>query len=599
MVDKRYKVDSQTIAAIIEWYRSGVLAIPEIQRPFVWDAAKVRDLIVSMFKGFPIGYIITQANSPAKLKSRTPSEGKTILIDGQQRITGLMSSLYGLEVLNETYKLTRIKIAFNPLEESFEVCNPTIENNSAWIDDLKDVFHPEASIKKIVDGYVETNPNANYGKVTLTLERVRKITNCLVGQIQLPHDMPIETVATIFNLVNSKGVKLRQADFAMSKIAADTDHGGAIMRKAIDYFCHLAVAPDHMATIVAEDKEFANTEYFQQMRWIKNNKGRIYCPTYADMLRVALTTEFRRGKFRDLVAKLSGRNFETRRYEPAVIGDTFDKLQSGIMKFINKMNFERLTRILSSAGFNSRDLIGGHSQNPVNFAYALYLLGRTEGISNEKLEPLVRRWYVMSLITGRYSGSTETAMDRDIGGITEEDPETYCENVINSELSLEFWSLRLPQLMVSSSTTSPYFRIFQAAQVKLNDYGFLTRSNTVLDLLRSDGQAHHIFPKNHLKPSTSKRQINQIANYVITDSVINNEIGDRSPKDYFAMLTRQANGGSKQIGDITSVAKMRENLRMNCLPDSMLDGEIPSYSSFLEERRKLMADRIKVYFGQL
>ena len=149
-----------------------------------------------------------------------------------------------------------------------------------------------------------------------------------------------------------------------------------MLRKAIDYFCHLAVAPEFYLKIKEGDKQFASSDFFAKMTWIKDVNDDIYDPSYTDMLRVAFTSEFRRGKLQDLVALLSGRNFETKQYEDEIAKESFSKLKTGIMQFMNQTHFERFVMILRSAGFITSDLIGG--QNAVNFAYILYLMGRNE-----------------------------------------------------------------------------------------------------------------------------------------------------------------------------------------------------------------------------
>ena len=151
-----------------------------------------------------------------------------------------------------------------------------------------------------------------------TLEKLRKIVNNHVGVIELVEDLDIETVTEIFIRVNSAGATLSQADFVMSKIAADEKHGGNTLRKAIDYFCHLAIAPDFLGRIKKVDQAFASSEFFPKMRWLADVNEDIYDPSYTDMLRVAFTSQFRRGKLQDLVALLSGRNFETKQYEEVI-----------------------------------------------------------------------------------------------------------------------------------------------------------------------------------------------------------------------------------------------------------------------------------------
>jgi len=109
-----------------------------------------------------------------------------------------------------------------------------------------------------------------------------------------------------------------------------------------------------------------------------------------------------------------------------------------------------------------------------------------------------------------------------------------------------------------------------------------------------------VYPKNHLKKQgLARAQYNQIANFVLAQSEINIAIGDKAPEVYFKELADQCNGGPKKYGGITNETEMRANLRMSCLPEVLLDGGVPSYDDFLEERRKLMAHKIKTYFEGL
>ena len=598
MATQRYSVTPHPIETLLTWVKSGEIAIPEIQRPFVWDATKVRNLLDSLYQGYPVGYLIAWRNPSVRLKDGSSSSGKRILIDGQQRVTALMAALLGREVLTKDYETVRIRIAFHPVEEKFEVSNPAIQKDVVWIPDLAEVFAPDASLTKLTRDYATRNPDVDPDEVSIVLERVRKIINNHVGFIELAEDLDIETVTEIFIRVNSAGTSLSQADFAMSKIAANDTYGGNILRKAIDYFCHLAVAPEFLSRIEKCDKTFAASEFLPKMRCLKDVNDDLYDPSYTDMLRVAFTSEFHRGKLRDLVALLSGRNFETKQYEETVAEEAFGKLKAGVLSFINKTHFDRLTMILRSAGFVTSGLL--RSQNAINFAYILYLRGRAEDMPAADIERLVRRWYVMSLLRGRYSGSPETAFDFDIRQVKARGLASYCEAVIDAELPESFWTTLLPQEMDTSSGSSPYFLVYQAAQTKLGDLGFLSRDITVRDLLLNRSDVHHVYPRNHLKKQGLTRgRYNQIANFVLAQSEINIGIGDKAPAAYFAELAEQCNGGPKKYGGITEPEEMRANLRMSCLPECLLNGDIPEFDDFLEQRRKLMAHKIKTYFEGL
>ena len=254
--------------------------------------------------------------------------------------------------------------------------------------------------------------------------------------------------------------------------------------------------------------------------------------------------------------------------------------------------------ILRSACFVTSDLIGG--RNAINFAYILYLRGRAESMPAADLERLVRRWYAMSVLRGRYTGSPETAFDLDIRQVEARGLASYADAVIQNELPESFWTGMLPQLMDTSSSTSPYFLCYEAAQVKLNDKGFLSRDISVLDLLLNRSDVHHVYPKKFLKEQgLSRGRYNQIGNFVLAQSEINIAIGDKPPERYFAELAEQVKGGKKRYGGIIDEAEMRANLRASCLPEPMLDGQIAIYEDFLEERRKLMALKIKTWFEAL
>jgi hypothetical protein len=369
MATQRYSVTPHPIDTLLTWVKSGEIAIPEIQRPFVWDATQVRNLLDSLYHGYPIGYLIAWRNPTVKLKDGTPSAGKRILIDGQHRVTALMAALLGMEVLTKVYETVRIRIAFHPQQEIFEVSNPAIRKDVAWLPDIAEIFSPSAKLLQITKAYTSANPGVDEDSLFGTLERLRKIVNNHVGVIELSDDLDIETVAEIFIRVNSAGSPLNQADFAMSKISVNETYGGNALRKAIDYFCHLAIAPDFYSVIQKNDLAFAKSEYFSQMSWMRKENDDIYDPSYSDMLRVAFTTEFRRGKLQDLVALLSGRNFETKQYEDAIIEDSFTRMKAAVMRFMNETHFKRFLMIIRSAGFVDASMIG--SQNALNVAYSL------------------------------------------------------------------------------------------------------------------------------------------------------------------------------------------------------------------------------------
>ena len=593
---QKYAVNQQLIETLLAWVNSGEIAIPEIQRPFVWDSSKVRDLMDSLYHGYPIGYVIAWRNPNVRLKDGSLSEGKKILIDGQQRVTALTAAILGQYVVNKTYQRVKIKIAFHPIDERFEVQNPAITKDKTWLPDISQAINGD--LFEIADQYFELNPEVDKKQVRNAFSNLMNIPKKQIGIIELAADLDIETVTEIFIRINSKGVVLSQADFVMSKIASNTEYNGNELRKAIDYFCHLAIAPEFYKHIVDNDKEFATTELFQKMQWLKTENEDLYDPDYNDLIRVAFTTQFSRGRLSDLVSLLSGRNFETRTYEDTIAESSFATLKTGVINFINETNFKRFLMIIKSAGFISPKLI--RSQNAINFAYIVYLKLKEIGVNSVAIESYVRRWLVFSILTGRYSGSPESAFDFDIKQISQKPFDEYLREKEEGELSDAFWNSSLPQSLDTSVASSPYFHVFLASQVKANDRGFLSKDVLVSDLISLRGDIHHLFPKDYLKKNgLDRRQYNQIANYVYMQSEINIKVGNKPPKDYFETVKSQMLNGNQQVSGLSNEQQLYDNLKMNCVPTEIQNMNIDDYNEFLTLRRKLMATKIKEYYHSL
>jgi len=413
----------------------------------------------------------------------------------------------------------------------------------------------------------------------------------------LNSNLDIDTVTKIFIRVNSEGVPLSQADFAMSKIAVNETYGGNHLRKAIDYFCHLAVAPEFYSDII-KDSDFAKGNFLKKMEWLRNENDDIYDPSYTDMLRVAFTSEFRRGRLKDLVALLSGRNFETRQYEETIVENSFRMLEKGIIWFMNEWDFKHFIIIIRSAGFVNASMI--RSQNALNFAYILYLTLRDLGVAYSDIQHYVSRWFVFSILTGRYSGSPEATIDKDIREIHEQGIDSYTNGLIRGELSDAFWESVLPRAMDTSVASSPYFHLFQAAQVKMNDKGFLSKDISVRELIGVKSDVHHLFPRDYLKKKgLGREQYNQIANYVVIQSEIDIAISNKEPRVYFGQLMEQVHDGPRRYGNIVDLQDLKENFCMNCIPEDMEKMTVDDYTSFLEKRRKLLAKKIELYFESL
>ncbi len=597
----KYSVTQYQISNILSMIDMGTIAIPDIQRPFVWSKTKVRDLIDSLYSGYPTGYIIIWQNPNVRLKNGQNSFGKQILIDGQQRLTALMAAILGKEVMANNYKKIRIKIAFNPFAkedtERFAVQTPIHRRSKSWIPDIAEIFTDDFNFYEFMNEYIENNPDVDKKELNEEMMKLLSIRSSMLGAITLDHEIDISEVTEIFVRINSQGKRLNESDFVMSKIAAAEKYNGHLLRKAIDYFCHLAVEPSFYDYVESNDKEFRETIYMQKLRWLKDTVDDTYDPNYNDMLRVSFMNEFKRGKLSDLVSLLSGRDFVERNYKEEIAEESFNKLNIGILKFMNQHNFESFVLAITSCGFISTKIIS--SKSTINFAYALYLLLNEDNSVNKiDIKRYVQKWFVLSTLTSRYTGGFEAQYEQDLRAIQNKGYKVFLEEIESAELSDAFWEIGLIQNLETSSTSSSSYNVFLAAQVYFADRSLLSSTSKVSDLISIKGDVHHIFPKEYLKQSgfTSRSEYNQVANYTYLDTVTNISIGKKAPNVYFSEAFEQCETEVLKTGSIIDIEVLNENLNQNCMPFNIKYMNTSNYIEFLKIRRMMMANKIRKYY---
>lgn len=602
---QKYEINKYSVSTILNWIKTKEVVIPEIQRPFVWKAKQVRDLIDSLYKGFPVGYLIVSRSHDMKLKDGSLSIGQRILIDGQQRVTALMTALLGIKVLDDEYRERVIKIAYNPFatgdEDIFEVQDQSHVKSKKWIEDISIFFAEDFDSFTFVHDYCESNPEIDIREFNKKVQNIQQLVLKDLGVIELSAELDIDTVTDIFIRINSKGTVLSQADFAMSKIAADEKYGGNVLRKAIDYFCHVAVDPAFYYTLETNDKTFIESDFGKEMRWLKDDNSLIYDPSYEDMLRVSFVHMFSRGKLKDLVSLLSGRDFETRDYKEEIAEESFNKLTEGIKHFMHEYYFEQFTLAIKNAGFISNKLI--NSQNALDFAYVVFLKLIMSGeVEKTEIKRYVSKWFVMSILTGRYSGSPESRMDQDIRNINEKGVVKYLEEIESAELSDAFWEFGLPGRLDSPNSSAPALSTFFASQIVSGAKGLFSATSQVRDLYGAS-DVHHIFPKAYLRTieKLDNRSIyNQVANYTYLDTPINIAVGEKAPNVYFSQAIQTAEETGMVFGYPMTLEELKKNLDDNCIPFEIKDWTHEDYlEKFLPERRKLMAKKIENYYKKL
>ncbi len=605
MANQKYEIEKHTVDTVLSWIKTREVVIPEIQRPFVWKATQVRDLIDSLYKGYPVGYLIVSRSHEMRLKDGSMSKGQRILIDGQQRVTALMAAILGRSVLNNEYNEKFIKIAYNQFadgdENLFEVQDQSHLKSKKWIADISVLFDDDFDDYEFIESYCRENPDMDFKTLNKKIKRIVDIKTKDLGIIEISSELDIDTVTDIFIRINSKGAVLSQADFAMSKIAADEKYGGNILRKAIDYFCHVAVEPIFYDTLLKNDSQFIASDLGKEMAWLRNDTGSIYDPSYEDMLRVSFIHMFSRGKLKDLVSLLSGRDFETRDYKEEIAEDSFKKLTEGIKHFMHQYYFEQFVLAVRGAGFVSNKLIS--SQNVLDFAYVVFLkLALSGEVGKTEIKRYVSKWLVMSILTGRYSASPESRMDQDIRNINEKGVVKYLEEIEAAELSDAFWEFGLPQKLDTPNSAAPALSAYFAAQIVLGDKGLFSATSTVRDLYGAS-DVHHIFPKAYLQRTgvlDNRTIYNQVANYVYLDTPINITIGDKSPNVYFKDAFESARETGTVFGYSMTENELKDNLIMNCIPIEIENWDYNDYQAkFLVQRRKMMAKKIQDYYNKL
>lgn len=607
MDKQKYNNYPLAISQILGLIEANDIAIPEIQRPFVWRRSQVRDLMDSLYQGYPTGYIIIWKNPSVKLKNGTLSEGKKVLIDGQQRITALMTAIAGKSIIFDDYSEGRVKIAFDPVAalsedpdaELFAVQTPAHLKGKRWIPDIAEIFKPDFSSFKFIHQYVADNPEMDEEQLHKVIESLKNLQHCNIGVIELDASLDINVVTDIFIRINSKGTSLSQGDFVMSKIAADEDHGGNTLRKVIDYFAHLCIDGTFYNKIKEKDASFVASGYLDKLEWLKDDKETVYDPTCDDVIRVAFMHRCKRAKLADLVALLSGRDFETREFKIDIVEDTYQELVAGVNNVINGYNFSQFMLAIRSAGFTSKKLV--NSVMAIDFAYAIYLLlQESKEIPVEEIKSFVQRWYVLSVLTGRYSASPETAFAKDIRAIEENGVKATLKAIEDATLSDNFWTVQLDQNLSYASSINPTYQVFLAAQNFFKKDSLLSHI-PVGELINLGGDIHHIFPKQYLVDNGFDRNAyNQVANYAYLDTPINIKIGKKSPNVYF----KEAFDAVKNSEDLSFKAIKNEqeflkNLEDNCIPSDILEMDHTNYKEFLAKRRAKMTALIKDYYYSL
>lgn len=603
MRNENYKLTQYSINEILNYVEASQIAIPQLQRPFVWKGKQVKELIDSLYQGYPIGYLIVWQNSSVRLKEGGKSFGKKILIDGQQRITALMAAILGKEILDESYQKKRIQIAFNPCakeeEDSFVVYSSKYENDLRWIPDISVLFKRDFAYRRFESEYLEKNPDADPKVLDEAVSRLKDIAGNEVGVVELSFLLDIDVVTEIFIRINSQGKPLNQEDFAMSKISVNEEMGGDLLQKAIDHFCHLSLTPEDAKELLSKDKEFTDSEYGQSVAWLADIKQNLYVPSYSDVLKTAFAYKFGKVKIGELVNLLSGKNTEKKEISQELATESFSKLRDGIMDYMAKDNFGTFIDILLDAGFVHEKMMG--SKGLMNGTYSMFLLMKEEGLSGEELASYTMKWYLMSSLTGRYQTGMDSLIAKDFKAVKEKGIRSYFEEVEASLLSRSFWEESLPEKLKTTMVRSSCYAAYLAAMAKAGEYSLFSHSKTMKELLESQTENSQIFPKTFLEKNgiKSKELYGQVANCIYIDKEVKTALKRKAPTDYLKKMFEEE-GEKVKIGqEEFTKEEILASLKVNAIPGETADMEVEDFEEFLADRRDMMKDKIYHYYSNL
>jgi hypothetical protein len=582
-----YKPVDWSIQQLVDAVRTGTLTLPDLQRPFVWPATKVRDLMDSLYRGYPVGELMFW-NQPGDAHSGaigTDAKGhssKQQIVDGQQRLTSLFVTVTGQTVVDDDYRKKSIRITFNPLIDRFEVAQPAYDRSAEWVGDVSSVFSSALDAYEKYKSRLEKARGVALGdaersKIHSSLMRVEALKSVIFKVVEIQANVDKAVVADVFVRINSEGVNLTSADFILTWLSVFWPEG----RDELETFARNSrLTADHITELTGK-----------KTTW--SPKNHYISPSPGQLIRVAVAVGQNRGRLQDAYNALRAQDRKTGMADAKKQSDELELVKTAAPLMLNQLNWDEFIRVLAKAGFRSKKMVT--SETTILYTYSLWILGRTRyKVELSTLRDLMARWFFMAQTTGRYTGSPETRIQQDLdrldGATSADDFARILNGVIETILTPDYWSIRLPDDFVSSSTSaSPAYQAYLAALNILDANLFMLHGRVrdwtdPSDTSVRNVEGHHLFPKAYLRDAlgyTDIKKINQVANFAPTDWDTNNLISDRPPFEYWPDLIKD------RKMDESGLAKQH---RWHALPDGWTELE---YEEFLVARRKMMATVVR------
>jgi hypothetical protein len=563
------------VNALIEDIDFGKIGLPELQRPFVWPNVNVRNLFDSLYRGFPAGFLLFwETGAGADLKSigegQKQAVPKLAIVDGQQRLTSLYAVIKGAEVLRANFKRERIRIAFNPLAERFDVADAAIIKDKAYIPDISELWKTGTKLIPYVGEFIrqlaETRSltEAEKDHIGEAISHLYILPQYQFVALSLSPAVDAETIAEVFVRINGQGKKLNQADFIMTLMSVFWDEG----RSELEAFAQQATKP-------ADGKASAYNHYIK--------------PSPDQMLRATVGLALRRARLENVYSALRGRDAKTGLDNPARREEQFGRMREGQKAALNLANWHHFLSALNHAGYRSEKMIS--SEAAIIFSYVIYLIGiRDYGIEKNDMRQAIAEFFFMAALTGRYTNSPETRFESDLSLLRDITAGTdflaKLREICSTTLTSDYWGITLPSQLATSASQSPSLFAYQAALVKLDAlalYSPLKISSMVDPAIKGTKAAlerHHLFPRAYLESIgiVDLKQINQIANFAPVEWPTNLKIGKSPPGQYVPALDAALGASQRTLSSF-----------WHALPPLWWTLD---YDEFLVKRRVLMADVI-------
>ena len=590
MAKELYDNIPMEVEDLLKDIRSGKLGLPDLQRPFVWKDNKVRDLLDSMLKGFPIGYIMVWS-APEDyenvrqigLNEKNYKSSEDLVIDGQQRLTSLISAMYGIKVKDKKFKERKIRIVFNPLDRTFEVWSNRYEKDPHWINDISLAFEADdkheaakfrrAFIKRLNEYRLSKEEPELSDEEEIAIEEnlnaLLDLKDYSLPVLKIRQKADEEDVADIFKRVNSGGQNLNENNFIETLLSVyDNSVHDSIMQFCAD------------SRIPKDGTSFNNIIDVD--------------PTH--LIRMAVGYGFNRARMRYGYKLLRGKDLKTGETSEETRKENMEIFKKALDVVMDINNWHAYLNLFPTAGYIRGNLVS--SSYVVIYGYVWYLMGKDKyHVNPMELRKVISKFIFMALVRQYYGLSPESSVERNFADLRDvKDAKGFVE-YFNKEVELnftdDFFEKTLPDDLHSSSAISPSWYGYIAA-INVLGYPMLFSTSPLSVFWKEGGSGkkksidkHHIFPKHYLTKQgiATDRERNQIANFTYLDYNTNIDIGDKAPEEYVDQYRTKLGEDGYRLA-----------CEQNALP---LNFENMEYFTFLENRRKLMSGIIRKAYQKL